>query len=287
MPYRIPNPDDAPPPTEPSTPGPIIDAGVRELVEQGEVLPQLKTTLAELWPTISSSAAEEAEAAETAVMGQAEAGAIRGAGPAFRDAWLEYGTEDARAGQDPNLSARGRQERRARAAEARDQQVERIAEEVLGRGGDALLARFPAPALGQASPDVYAEAQTIFAAYPHLTPGQLAQDVVATLRRALDTTAPMEARFRANVLLRKAYLPLTQRRAERPERYALDFAVFNAELAEAIKLHLDTVTRAERHRVASEFVQAARDQFTFLVNSVAEAGGWDGVWAVGAPIFEW
>lgn len=291
MPYRIPDPNalvaTSTTATGPSAPMSTEEADVRALVDApGELQPLLKE-LAELRAVVLTAEAAEREAATGAFAAAPEVDTIASAGQALGTAWKQYQEASRATARRPDLSAQGRTEAEAKLQATRDAAVNQIAGTVLSSVGDRLLAKYPAPAPYPApTTEVTNAVQLVYASFPMKTASNFARESLAVFRRAI--TAPnMADRVVANQLVYHGYLPLCQRRAEAPEKFAQPFKDFNAGLADTMQVHLDTQFQAGRHRLAVAFVASARESFTFLQNMARQSGWDDFLMATAAPVFVW
>lgn len=213
---------------------------------------------------------------------------LRGVGKAFREAWQTHDAKVAEITRRSDLSQEGKNTERQRAAETRDAAVQRIASDVLAKLGDSVLARYPREILRAPTADVSAEVSTIHGAYAIARPVHHLRQVLDTLHIAQDRGAEPAARWRANVLLERAYLPAVDRRAHSPEPYAAKWSEVYGGVADAISTHLDGVNRAPLHWGAAELVERARADFTWLHRSATHIGRWEvGALETGAPAFDW
>ena len=275
----------------------MIDAGVPGTTpgtpEEAEILdvqeaPALSQEIGELRSSVLSAQSAEEARAQEAVESSREYDIIRAAGQGLRTVQQEFDAAVLTIQRNANLSAEGRDEGRARAGAARNEGFDRIADAVLSTAGDALLARFPEQGFASSpSVEVIAEASLIYTSFGAKAARTFLSEAIGALRRAIDPVTPVNDRVRGNMLLHAAYGPLIERRAIAPERFARGLQGAYGELAELIRVHLDTVFKAARHRAAVDFVARSRRDFTYLVNSTRQAGRWDDTFELGTPSFDW
>ncbi len=292
MPYQIPDPD------APRLSGPEAVPAPAPSAEEAEILRELSSDetfkaaqkmIGELAEPIESARQQENAEARARVAATPEFVELRRAGMLARDAFLAFEDAHRQAARDPNLSLKGREDRDRREREKLDTRLAEIAERVLSGLGDSLLKQFPpAPAIlvpEKLAPSVAA----IFAGADHHLPEALLSRAAEALRIATDPASDSLFSDEARHLLDAAYLPLMTRFAGAPPKHWVRWAPLAGQLAELVRVHLDTrFNRRASHRVATEAVQAFRRDFTFLVGACRNNNNtWDDVIAVGAPAFAW
>jgi hypothetical protein len=102
------------------------------------------------------------------------------------------------------------------------------------------------------TPDMLGEAQLVLSKFPVMSAVGFVRDGLAVLDRASDPAISQPERTKANYQLQNAWMPLLERRATSPERFAQKYAPL-AEMAHSlIKEHLDTVTGVTRAKTAAD-----------------------------------
>ena len=287
MPFQLQDPNEIrvlEPGTPSTAPGTPEEAEVLDAIKG----PALGNEIAELRGAILSAHDAEKRSANKAIAETPELQSIAGAGVAARTAFVAYDNARKAAGADVGLSAEGRDDANARAATVRDVTLARIAENVLGTQGDALLVRYPEPGFASSpSVELVAEAQLIYTAFATKAAHTALTEATGVLRRATDPATPIGERVRWNRLLHDAHGPLVERQAIAPERFARVLQPQYAELSELIRIHLATVLQVDRHRIAADRVATARQDFRWLVNSVRQSSEWDPTFEIGAKSFDW
>ena len=273
MPYSLPSNSTAP------AQNAIPDADYADaegLVASVSDRPPLQAKVDELAPLIAANETAEQIAGPAAVRAHPGFSGARSVGDALRTAAQQYASARLAAARNPDMSAQGRAKADAAALAAFEASVQRMTD-VLSSATDRLLAAFPAPTFPAPSAAITGETGLIYQSFPFKTASTFATEALTTLRRAVDPATPAAEQFRANQLLYHAYLPLTARRAEAPERHAQAYRGLNADLAALIDKHLETVLQEDRHELAVGAADAFRADFAYLVREVNESGAWDDI----------
>ncbi len=242
--------------------------------------------LKELRHPIQVAARELADEAETTLLGIPGVKAVQGSARDVKAAWMAYSASERQLANNPNLTARGRDEANERNAEKRDDAIRAAAQKGPSSGGDSVLDRFPERPVVKLSVELASEISLVFSAFPHTSVRGFISETLEVLRTATAPRTSESERDRLNQMLRRGYGPLTTRRALHPEKFAKALQSVSQELDELIQLHLSVVDQHVAHELAVQWVADARQQFTGLVNLCRQSGSWDDfIMPIAVPLF--
>jgi hypothetical protein len=274
MPYELPN-NETPRAMPATAPSVHMTLEERALMDTG--VAKYQGRVAGFRGPVTTAAAQAEEQGQTALTGASEYGVIREAGAALRTAVQDCTRAVETVGRDTSLSLAGKNEAVARAKAARVASAQRIADAVLSRTGDQLLARFPGVARVPPGSDVWGEVQALAAMAEKMLPSSFLERALDVLQRATGGGAAAE-RYRANLLLDMAFLPLLDRFCQAGPKHWATMAGVAGDLADVVRQHLTTAFGNPAADAVQAYVTQARTDFTWLVNvSVTE-------WPVGAVL---
>jgi hypothetical protein len=172
---------------------------------------------------------------------------------------------------DPRYSPEGKKLEREKADEEARKRQERI-QAVEEEHAQRLVAQSPPPVRLKITPEVSAEIQALSAGLQWGTPEGTNALVVDTLKTAMNAAIPAAERYRANQILETLWLPVMQRRATAPEKFARASQPVAERLAAMIQDHLDIVKGGLRHRIASDHVRRIRQDLRAVRNMTRQNG---------------
>jgi hypothetical protein len=254
--------------------------------EGGDARAAITTRLEEQRKLIEANLADARSRAEAGLAGADEFRVCRDVGNVARAAVLRRDAEARTIARDANLSASGRETKRADRDALLQGELSRIATDTLGTVADRLLRNNPEHPLPVLSGDLAANCALVYAASEKMLPLTFLADGTEVLGRALGpaTTADAEA---ANALLLRAYGPLAERFAAAPPNFWNEYVALAGEFAELARLHLDVAYARPRARLAVEAVRAWRNDFTYMANTIRQLGVWDDTICIGATSYAW
>lgn len=160
------------------------------------------------------------------------------------------------------------------------------ADEITDRSLDGFTVAHAGAMLPAAGADLGGFAQVAELQFNSATPEYFLEQVHNTLARASNPKTPAGDQLRANQELQFVFLPLSDRRATRPEPFAKHTATAYGQIAELIRAHLANVlgtTKAERARDIAETLRLERRAIRGMLRQ--NNGKWDDfLFPVAAPM---
>jgi len=258
-------------------------ASVADELNQMEAEKRFSSIAAGLRPGIQAELAEAQAEAEARIFKSAEASIIRNAANQFVDAWLEHDRAGQTISQMTDLSASGRENRRARLTEVRLAAIAEAVDRGPSQAGDALLALYPPARPGPIAQALIAESGLILQTAGYASGEGFLDRLYTSLTAARSTASTPEEQHRHDVLLDSGFFPVANRRAFKPESWAQVLMSSYHEAHDLVKSHLKIRQGGFLHDGAAEFVANARQEFTFINQSCLDNNGFDDVLRVAAP----
>ena len=243
------------------------------ILDPGDSEERVRKMLAHLFPEVAAQHATAVSEAETRLAAESVVGKARQAGFRVKNLALLRDKELAKTGKDQSLSDTGKSQRQVDVRAALSRSLDMIEGELFD-DLDRLEAKHPKGFLFVPKSAWSAEATALLAGVLHWLPGEVLEDSVGWLARAVAESTPAEEKHRANTVLNMVFAPLARRRAEVPERFVSGLQGVNGEFSELVRIHLDTTNKGPMARAVTDYATEARSQWRFLRNSTEQASTW-------------
>jgi hypothetical protein len=267
------------PALEPMAPGPGItlppatpgEAAILAEMRIPSAVEALEGQLASLRPLLDKARQEAEEEAREAIGKHPSREALREAGPALRQAFLDVEKKVEAVRRNTDLSESGKAARIEDLERLREARVEELREAMQARV-TLINQKFPPPAPPALTSDQVHEAALFGAQFRDLLPEDTLSIALAVARRAVDPTLDETQRERARALFLRGYGPHIRRRALVPERHSEVFREQYAQAA-AIGRELEEI-RAMPNDLAVALGDTVADRFNWLANTARAQKGW-------------